>query len=56
MQRRGGSSAPAFLRGWHVVLVASIILVFLTGAALLWIQHGSSVFFDTLTAGLGTCM
>lgn len=53
-------AAPARLsRGarWIVAGVALLLGVALLAAAgLLWARHGATVFFDTLSAGLGSCL
>ena len=40
----------------RIALVAGLGLVLFAGAGWLWARHGGTVFFDTLTAGLGTCL
>ncbi|QTL06325.1 hypothetical protein J5J86_18975 [Aquabacter sp. L1I39] len=40
----------------RMALLAALGLVLLAGTGWLWARHGGTVFFDTLTAGLGTCL
>lgn len=40
----------------RITAFAGLGLLLLAGAGWLWARHGGTVFFDTLTAGLGTCL
>lgn len=40
----------------RITLVAGLGVALFAGAGWLWARYGGTVFFDTLTAGLGTCL
>ncbi|OYX14897.1 MAG: hypothetical protein B7Z15_02380 [Rhizobiales bacterium 32-66-8] len=49
-------AAPLSRDAWRLIAGASLGAIALVGlAGLLWIQHGGTVFFDTLSAGLAAC-
>ncbi|MDQ0504255.1 hypothetical protein [Xanthobacter agilis] len=37
-------------------LAAALAGALFAAALLLWLRHGATVFFDTLSAGIGACM
>lgn len=54
----GTSEAPAARRAgrltvWSLALLAGALF---GTALLLWAKHGSTVFFDTMTAGVASCL
>ncbi|MFG1358979.1 hypothetical protein [Xanthobacter pseudotagetidis] len=51
---RGPSSAfSSPLAVWGIALFGGALFA---AAVLLWMRNGVSVFFDTLTAGIGSCL
>ena len=40
----------------RISLAAGLGIALFAGAGWLWTRYGGTVFFDTLTAGLGTCL
>ncbi|WP_127090572.1 hypothetical protein [Aquabacter cavernae] len=52
------ASAPGqgrLLRALAVGGAGFVVLLLLAGAGLLWVRNGTTVFFETLSAGLAAC-
>lgn len=50
---RSASALSAPLAVWGMALFGGALFA---AAILLWMRNGVSVFFDTLTAGIGSCL
>lgn len=64
LSRATPSAGPAEARaqvGWSltvrllVAAGAALLLLLLVAAGMLWVKNGTSVFFETLSAGLSAC-
>lgn len=57
--RTPGADAPATARAgtrMAVVGIAVAVGALFAAAALLWVRHGPTVFFDIMNAGIASCM
>lgn len=49
------ASRPVLRQAWSLIIIGAVVALLLAGTVALWAHYGSTVFFETIRAGLAAC-